>query len=164
MFKVGDAIIHPIRGAGIIMSLMKRQWHGNDEMYYKVRLLSHPGSNLMIPTSTAKARGLRHVISKTKLEKVWRVLRSAPKELPSDHKERYETLSDRLHTGDALQIAGVVRDMAGRQQQKGRLTTVGKRKYEAGINILAGEIAAVQDVDLSKAEAQIREKLIEDKE
>jgi hypothetical protein len=38
---------------------------------------------------------------------------------------------------------------------------VGKRKYEAGINILAGEIAAVQDVDLSKAEAQIREKLIE---
>ena len=50
MFKVGDAIMHPIRGAGIIMDLMKRQWHGNDEMYYKVKLLSHPGSNLMIPT------------------------------------------------------------------------------------------------------------------
>jgi RNA polymerase-interacting CarD/CdnL/TRCF family regulator len=70
-------------------------------------------------------------------------------------------LNDRLHTGDALQVAGVVRDMTGRRQQKGKLTTIGKRKYEAGINILAGEIAAVQGVDVSQAEAQIREKLME---
>ena len=161
MFKVGDAIMHPIRGAGIIVDLIKRQWHGNDKMYYKVELLSHPSSNLMIPTGTAQTLGLRHVISKSTLKKVWRVLCSVPKELPSDHKERYAALDDKMNTGDALQIAGVVRDMAGRRQQKGRLTTVGKRKYEAGINILAGEIAVVQDVDLSKAEAQIREKLIE---
>jgi CarD family transcriptional regulator len=108
--------------------------------------------------------GLRHVISKSKLEKVWRVLCSAPKELPSDHKKRYKILNDRLHAGDALQVAGVVRDMAGRQKQKGRLTTVGKQKYEAGIDMLAGEIATVQDVDLGKAKAQIREKLIERQE
>lgn len=161
MFKIGDAIIHPIRGAGIIVDLIKRQWHGDDKMYYKVELLSHPDTNLMIPTGRAQTLGLRRVISKSKLKKVWRVLCSAPKELPSDHKARYEILSDRLHTGDALQVAGMVRDMTGRQHQKGKLTTVGKRKYEAGINILAGEIAAVQGVDVSQAEAQIREKLTE---
>jgi CarD family transcriptional regulator len=118
----------------------------------------------MIPTSTAQTLGLRHVISQSKLKKVWRVLCAAPKELPSDHKKRYELLNDKLRTGDVFQVAEVVRDMAGRQQQKGKLTTVGKRKYEAGINILAGEIAAVQDVDLSEAEAQVREKLIEIRE
>jgi RNA polymerase-interacting CarD/CdnL/TRCF family regulator len=161
MFKVGDAIMHPIRGAGIIVDLIKRQWHGNDKMYYKVELLSHPDTNLMIPTGAAKDLGLRHVISKFTLKKVWRVLGSAPKELPSDHKKRYAALDDRMHTGDALQIAGVVRDIEGRHQEKGRLTTVGKRKYEAGINILAGEIAAVQGVDVSQAEVLIREKLME---
>ena len=161
MFKVGDAIMHPIRGAGIIVDLIKRQWHGNDKMYYKVELLSHPGTNLMIQTGAVGKLGLRHVISKSKLKKVWRVLCSDPKELPSDHKERYAALDDKMHTGDALQIAGVVRDMTGRYQEKGKLTTVGKRKYETGINILAGEIAAVQGVDVSRAEAQIREKLME---
>lgn len=161
MFEVGDAIIHPVRGAGIVVDLIKRQWHGNDKVYYKVKLLSHPGTNLMIPTSTAQTLGLRHVISKSKLKRVWRVLCSAPKELPSDHKKRYKVLDDRLHTGDALQVAGVVRDMTGRRQQKGKLTTIGKRRYEEGIRILAGEIAAVEGVDVSQAEAQIREKLTE---
>ncbi len=161
VFKIGDAIMHPIRGAGIVVDLIRRQWHGNDKMYYKVELLSHPDTNLMIPTGNAERLGLRHVISKSKLKRVWRVSGSAPKELPSDHKERYAALDDKMHTGDALQIARVVRDMEGRHQQKGKLTTVGKRKYEAGINILAGEIAAVQGVEVSQAEVQIREKLMQ---
>ena len=54
MFKVGDAIMHPIRGAGIIVDLIKRQWHGNDKMYYKVELLSHSARSFLAVSHTGQ--------------------------------------------------------------------------------------------------------------
>ena len=161
MFKVGDAIIHPFRGAGVIIDLINRHWHGNDKVYYKVELLAHPGTNLMIQTDAVEKLGLRHAVSRSELKKVWRVLLATPKKLPDDHKKRYAALDDKMHTGDVFQVAEVVRDMTGRRQQAGKFTTMGKRKYDEGISILAGEIAAVQGVGVSEAEAQVRERLME---
>jgi len=161
MFKTGDAIIHPVRGAGVVVRVEERQWRGSNDLYYTIKLLSQPGTRLMVPISVAETLGLRRVIPRSKLNKVWRVLRADPRTLPSDHKERHRFLEDKLHTGDIFQVAEVVRDMAWRQQREGRLTTIGKRNYKEGVRILAGEIAAVQDVDLDDAEAQVRAKLRE---
>jgi RNA polymerase-interacting CarD/CdnL/TRCF family regulator len=36
MFKSGDAIIHPVRGAGVVVRIEERQWRGSDNLYYKV--------------------------------------------------------------------------------------------------------------------------------
>ena len=161
MFKAGDAIIHPVRGAGVVVRVEKRQWRGSNTLYYRIELLGQPGTSLMIPISAAETLGLRRVIPRSKLDRVWRVLRAAPRTLPANHKERYKLLDDRLHTGDVFQVAEVVRDMTWRQQREGSLTTIGKQRYEEGMKILAGEIAAVQGVDLNDAEAQVRTKLRE---
>jgi len=161
MFEVGDAVVHPIRGAGIVIGVEERQWHGNSALYYKIQLLNQPESSVMIPTGAAKELGLRRVISQEKLKEVWRVLSAGPKSLPDDHKKRYKLLRERLKAGDVFQIAETIRDMAWRQQRKGRLNTVGKRLYEKSIKILAGEIAALQDIDLSDADVQVRTKLQE---
>ena len=161
MFRAGDAVIHPVRGAGVVVRVEKRQWRGDSALYYRINLLGQPGTRLMVPVSAADTLGLRRVIPRSKLSKVWRVLRAAPKTLPANHKKRYELLDDRLHAGDVFQVAEVVRDMAWRQQREGSLTTIGKQRYEEGMKILAGEIAAVQGVDLDDAEAQVRAKLME---
>ena len=161
MFKAGDAIIHPVRGAGVVICVEKRQWRGNSDLYYRINLLGQPGTKLMIPVSAAETLGLRRVIPRSKLSKVWHVLRATPKTLPDNHKKRYELLDDKLHTGDVFQVAEAVRDMTWRQQREGSLTTIGKQRYEEGIKILTGEIAAVQGVDLDDAEAQVRAKLME---
>jgi CarD family transcriptional regulator len=160
-FKTGDAVVHPLRGAGIVISVEERQWHGHKHLYYRIRLLDQPGTRLMIPTSAAKERGLRHAISQSNMNEMWCVLGAAPNILPNDHKERYQLLEDKLHTGDAFQVAEVVRDMAWRLQRKGRLTTVGKRRYKEGIRFLAGEIAAVEGIEIVNAEAQVLARLAE---
>jgi CarD family transcriptional regulator len=160
-FKTGDAVVHPLRGAGIVISVEERQWHGHEHLYYRIKLLDHPGTKLMIPTSTAKKLGLRLAISQSNVNKVWGVLRAAPNVLPNDHKERYQLLEDKLHTGDAFKVAEVVRDMAWRLQRKGRLTTVGRRRYKEGIRFLAGEIAAVEGIEMVNAEAQVLARLAE---
>jgi RNA polymerase-interacting CarD/CdnL/TRCF family regulator len=92
MFKAGDAIIHPVRGAGVVIRVEKRQWRGNSDLYYRIKLLGQPSTRLMIPVSAAETLGLRRVIPRSKLSKVWRVLRATPKTLPDNHKKRYELL------------------------------------------------------------------------
>ena len=161
MFKAGDAIIHPVRGAGIVVRVEERQWRGSNDLYYRIRLLGQPDIGLMIPVGVAKKIGLRRAIPQSRLEQVWRVLRADPNTLPTDHKKRYRVVKEKLHAGDVFQVAEVVRDMAWRQRREGSLTTMGKRIYEEGIRILAGEIAAVQGVDLDDAEAQVRARLEE---
>ena len=161
MFEAGDAIIHPVRGAGVVVRVEEQRWHGSNALYYRVKLLGQPGTKLMILTSAAETLGLRHTIPRSELKKVWRVLSAASRTLPSDHKKRYELLDDKLHTGDVFQVTEVVRDMAWRQQREGKLTMMGKQRYEEGIRILAGEIATVQGIDLDDAEAQVRARLSE---
>ena len=160
-FKTGDAVVHPLRGAGIVISVEERQWHGHEHLYYRIRLLDHPGTKLMVPTSVAQELGLRHAISQSNMNKVWGVLGATPNILPNDHKERYQLLENKLHTGDAYQVAEVVRDMAWRLQRKGRLTTIGRRRYKEGIRFLAGEIAAVEGIEIVNAEAQVLARLAE---
>jgi RNA polymerase-interacting CarD/CdnL/TRCF family regulator len=158
-FKTGDAVVHRIRGAGVVIGVEERQWRGSSEMYYRIQLLNTPKSRLLIPTSAAEEIGLRHPISQSKLELVWRVLRADPGMLPNDHKERYALLAAKLDARDVLQVAEVVRDMAWRRRHKGRLSMRGKQLYEDGMMRLAGEIAVVQDIRLTDAEAEIQTKL-----
>jgi CarD family transcriptional regulator len=161
MFKAGDPIIHPIRGAGVVERVEERQWRGSNDLYYRIRLLGQRGVCLMVPIEVAETLGLRRAIPESKLYRVWGVLRANPEKLPDDHKRRYEVLKDKLHAGDVFQVAEVVRDMAWRRKRQGRLTTVGKRIYDEGVTLLAGEIAAVQGVDLDNAEMQVTSRMSE---
>jgi len=159
MFKSGDAIVHPVRGAGMVVRVEERQWRGASVLYYRIELLGQPGTSLMIPVEVAETVGLRRAIPPSELKQVWRVLRADPNTLPSEHKERYQVIEERLHVGKIFQVAEVVRDMAWRKQREGKLTTRGKQMYEEGVKLLAGEVAATQGIDLVDAEAQIRERL-----
>jgi len=159
MFKQGDPVVHPVRGAGVVERLEERRWRGDDALYYRIGLLSQPSSSLMIPVGAADDIGLRAAISQSRLKKVWGVLGTSPTKLPTEHKERYELLETMLHTGDVLKVAAAVRDMAWRQQSQGKLTTRGKQIYEEGMMLLAGELAATQGIDMSDAEDQVRSRL-----
>ena len=160
-FKTGDAVFHPVRGAGVVTGIKDRKWDGEERRYYTIELLGHPGTKVMIPASTAKAVGLRHAMSQAKLEKMWLVLRDDPQKLPKDHKDRYAVIKEKLHTGDTFEVAEAVRDMAWRREQEGRLTTRGKRIYEEAVMLLSGEIAAVQEIEVKEAEGQVHAKLQE---
>jgi CarD family transcriptional regulator len=160
-FKTGDAVVHPVRGAGVVTDIKDRKWNGEDHRYYRIDLLGHQGTRVMVPTSNAQEVGLRRAISRAKLKKVWRVLRDDPKKLPKDHKERYAVIKERLQTGDVFEVAKAVRDMTWRRHQRGKLTVRGKRIYEKALMLLAGEIAAVREIEMEEAEGQVCERLRE---
>jgi CarD family transcriptional regulator len=162
MFERGDAIVHPIRGAGVVTDIEERPWRGDSSLYYKIKLLGQdPSISLRVPVEEADSIGIRYAIPKSQVEQIWQVLFSSPDKLPSNHKTRYKFLKEKLHAGDVLQVAEVVRDLTWRQQKKDHLTTRGKRVYEEGIGFLSGEIAAAQNIDIMEADMKIRTKLRE---
>jgi RNA polymerase-interacting CarD/CdnL/TRCF family regulator len=162
MFEIGDAVVHPKLGAGIVVGFTQLQRDGQDKQYYDIELASKSGGNLMVPIENADANGLRPAVSKLRLKQVWRVLCDNPSELPKDYKERQELIDEKLQTGSILAIAEAIRDMAWRQQEKKKLTSKGKRTLEKGILLLAAEVATVQGTDLSEAKEQIQTRLQRD--
>jgi CarD family transcriptional regulator len=156
MFEIGDAVVHPVRGAGKVTGMTELQADGDKNLYYTIALLDQPDSSLMIPVASAQGAGLRPPISQNKLKRVMRVLRQDPETLPADRKERQDVLAEKLNTGDVLQLAELVRDMFWKSEQESDFTTRGKRLYTRAMILLSGEIAVAQDINLEEAEDRVR--------
>ena len=75
--------------------------------------------------------------------------------LPDNHEQRCTLLDEKLSSGDVFAVAEVLRDLAWRREEKRHLTIRGKRLYERGMALLAGEVASVQESDLVDAEILI---------
>jgi RNA polymerase-interacting CarD/CdnL/TRCF family regulator len=161
MLIIGDAVIHPSYGAGTVVEIKERRSLGSDKRYYSIALLGQQGTVVMVPVGAEKRVGLRRPMSKSKLGQVWRILQEEPDPLPSKHEERYRLIKSKLHGGDVLQVAEALRDMAWRREEKHQLTLEGKRLYDHGLEILAGEVATSQGSDLETAEMQIYHRLTE---
>jgi len=158
-FRVGETVVHPSYGAGVITEIQERHSLGPSKRYYSIRLLSDSQTTVMVALGKEESVGLRQPIPKARLGRLWRILRGAPQALPDEHKERYAVIEDKMQQGDVFQIAEVVRDLAWRREEKRTLTKVGKRLYETGLELLASELAGVQGSDVDTAEAQIAERL-----
>ena len=155
MFQVGDRIVHPSYGVGTVTEIKVRHTLGSGKRYYSIELLDQPATVVMVPVGAEEKMGLRRPVAETKLGRVWRVLRGDPKTLPSDHEKRCTLLDEKLSSGDVFAIAEVLRDLTWRRAEKRHLTIRGKRLYERGMALLAGEVASVQDSDLLDAEILI---------
>jgi CarD family transcriptional regulator len=158
-FQVGEAVVHPAYGAGMITEIEERHSLGAGRRYYSIVLLNDPQTTVMVALGREESVGLRQPIPKSRLSHLWSVLRAEPQALPDEHKERYAVIEGKLEEGDAFQIAEAVRDLAWRQEEKNKLTKVGKRLYETGLGFLASELASVQGSDVETAETLIAERL-----
>ena len=158
-FKVGETVVHPHYGAGVITEIQERHSLGPTKRYYSIELLGDARTTVMVPLDKEESVGLRAPVSKARLSRLWRILRGKPEALPDEHKERYAVIEGKLQEGDLFQIAEAVRDLAWRREEKRKLTKVGGRLYETGLGFIASELAGVQGSDVDTAEAEIAERL-----
>jgi RNA polymerase-interacting CarD/CdnL/TRCF family regulator len=155
-FKIGDTVVHPNYGAGTITGIKELGFLDVEEKpYYTIQLLSRPETTVMVALQNVDEVGLRSTVSRSRLNRIWRILSSKPQKLPSDHRKRYEMLRDKLYSGSAFRIAEALRDLAWRKERKHKWTTRGKRLYDRGMELLAGEIASTQHGDVDGAAGQI---------
>ncbi|MGC9399070.1 MAG: CarD family transcriptional regulator [Anaerolineae bacterium] len=160
-FKVGDAVVHPIRGAGRVVGFKEFETQGTPKQYYEIKLLKQTDTSLMIPVGEAEEVGMRRALSPADLDRVWAVLQETPQELPSNYRSRHKIINDKLQTGDVFQIAEAVRDAGWRHRTEDGLTQKGRDLYKRGLRLLAAEIAVSKGISLSKAQRELKARLQE---
>jgi len=157
MFKVGDRVVYPMHGAGVIQSIEQKEILGAVQQYY-VMHLPMGDMMVMIPLNSADEVGLREVINSEEVEQVLEVLRGDTTKMSTNWNRRYRANLEKIRTGNIYEVAEVVRNLALRDQEKG-LSTGERKMLESARGILLSELCLSQDVEESEVEAALSQVL-----
>jgi CarD family transcriptional regulator len=149
MFAIGDKIVYPMHGAGIIEKIEEKKILGEIRKYY---ILSVPcGSmQIMIPVESTKEIGIRSIVSDEKLAQVMNTLGDESSEMPANWNRRYRENMEKLKTGDVVEVAEVVRNLMRTDRVK-KLSTGEKKMLTNARQILSSEIILIKGIELSEA-------------
>ncbi|HEY8394496.1 MAG TPA: CarD family transcriptional regulator [Thermaerobacter sp.] len=149
MFKVGDCVVYPLHGAGVIEAIEEREILGERHRYYIMRL-PVGDMRVMIPTSAVQACGLRAVIPACQVDAVLEVLRAGATAMSGNWNHRYRENADKLKSGDVFEVAEVVRNLSWRERERG-LSTGERRMLDTARQILISELALAAGLDEHEA-------------
>lgn len=159
MFDVGDKVVYPHHGAGTVVSKDVKIVLGQEREYLTIKIL-HNEMTVNVPTDNAEKVGLRWVIDLEMVEVVHKVLLGGSTEMPKNWNRRFKHNRDKMKTGDILELAEVVRNLALRDHEKG-LSTGEKQMYVKAKKILASELMYALEKDEDEAEQYLDDLLAE---
>jgi CarD family transcriptional regulator len=152
-FKVGDNVVYPHHGAGVVAKREARDMMGESKDYLTIKIL-HNDMTVMVPADNAHRAGLRRVIDEEQVQRVIGVLTGEVSEMPKNWNRRFKYNREKIKTGDVYELAEVVRNLAIREWEKG-LSTGEKQMYTRAKKILASEFMYALDKDEDGAEEYI---------
>lgn len=155
MFKIGDKVVYPMHGAGIIEAIEEKEVLGKKRQYYIMRM---PIGNMkvMVPLDNVGEVGLRSVVGMDDIEAVMAILKQEDTDMSSNWNRRYRANMEKIKTGNIFEVAEVVRNLLHRDKDKG-LSTGERKMLENARQILISEMVLAQ----GKEEEQV-ESLLED--
>ena len=156
MFNVGDKIVYPMHGAGVIDSIEEKDILGKKQSYY---ILKMPGEvKVMVPTAKAEEVGVRNIIDKSSAEKVIGVLEENSTEMSMNWSKRYRDNMEKMKSGDIYEIADVVRNLSFKQKEKG-LSTGEKKMLNNARQILVSELVLAEHSTQEEVEQLVDNKI-----
>ena len=142
MFNVGDKVVYPMYGAGTIDSIDKKNILDEEVEY--INMLMPGGVKVMVPSNQATNQGLRNIISKDDVEKVFCILENDETEMSDNWNKRYRDNMEKMKSGDIYEVADVVRNLSFKQKEKG-LSTGEKKMLNHAKQILVSELVLVEN-------------------
>ena len=134
MYQVGDRVVHPMHGAGIIESIVQERLGGQLGSYYVFRMPSG-GLTLKIPTGSCG-------IDRT-----------------TNWNRRYRENLNRLKSGDLLEVARVIKGLMWRDREKG-LSNGERKMLHSAKQILVSEVVLVEGHTYPDAEQRIEQAMM----
>ncbi len=145
MFSVGDKVVYPMHGAGIIEAIEEKEILGARKKYYVMKLPLGE-MKVLIPTDNISQVGLRDVIEENEVPLVFVVLQGDQPELSANWNRRYRNHLEKIKSGNIFEVAEVVRNLMLRDREKGLSTGEGKM-LDTARRILISELILVQDLE-----------------
>lgn len=150
LFSIGDRVVYPMHGAGIIEAIEEREILGQRKQYYIMKL-PIGDMKVMIPVDGVDGVGLRQVIGQEDLGRVLDVLAGERTKMSTNWNRRYRANAEKLKSGNIFEVAEVVRNLTLREKEKG-LSTGERKMLDSAKQILVSEVVLARDIP--EAEAQ----------
>lgn len=148
MFNVGDRVVYPMYGAGVIESIEERVIDGKSLTYYVLNI-SVGNLKIMVSKDRAEKGGLREICPADEVRSI--VSKTRPIEMSDNWNLRYKENLEKLKTGDLFKITEVFKTLIMRERNKS-LSSVEKKLMGTAKQIILSEIILSQNVDKPDAE------------
>ena len=156
LFEVGETVVYPHHGAAKIIEVKKRTIRGEEKLYLKLNV-TQGDLTIEVPAENVDLVGVRDVIGKEGLDRVFEVLRAPFTEEPTNWSRRYKANLEKLASGDVIKVSEVVRDLWRRDQDRG--LSAGEKRMAKARQILISELALAEKTDEEKASTVLDEVL-----
>jgi CarD family transcriptional regulator, regulator of rRNA transcription len=141
-FQVGQKVIYPNHGIGVVESIQTRPIPGGKISLYQLRILAND-SRVWVPQQNAGGVGLRRVISASDARKIFNLLADGNIDQQANWKGRFKENSDKMRTGSLYEVAVVLKGLTHLSRKK-TLSFREKRMLDRAKFLLVSEIAEVE--------------------
>ena len=153
MFQIGDKVVHPMHGAGIVDSTVQKKVNGVMREYYVLKLPVR-AMVVMVPTENCEEIGVRPIVDREQADRVLAAIPDIQVEMTQNWNRRYRENMERIKSGDLFEVARVVKGLMLRDVQKG-LSTGERKMLHSAKQILISEIVMCQSSSYEDVEACI---------
>ena len=152
-FKVGDKVVYPNHGVGVIEEVLRTMAGGIDQAFFRLRIVAN-GSTVLIPTANTTQVGLRKVLTRKDVDKVFKVLRNGNIDITSDWKGRFQEHSDKMRSGDIYEVAAVLKSLTLLSKSK-NLSYRERKMLDKSKYLVVSEIASVSNMEETEVEQRV---------
>jgi CarD family transcriptional regulator len=144
-FHIGDKVVYPNHGVGIIEQISSRTIGSTVERFYLLNIKSS-SLKVMVPFNSVGSVGLRRVVKNGEIQKIVDFLTNMEFSSNMDWKDRFKENSERMRTGALLEVAGVLKSLLMLGQSK-PLSFREKKMLERARYLLVSELALAKNCD-----------------
>jgi len=155
MFKVGDKVVHPMHGGGVIDSIVSERISGKTQEYYVFHMPVN-GLVLKIPVAKSDLIGLRSVVDAAAADTVINSLTDMQIDVDTNWNRRYRENMERLKSGNLYEVAHVIKCLAQREAERG-LSTGERKMLHSAKQIFISEMVLATDDSYQTIESRLNE-------
>jgi CarD family transcriptional regulator len=144
LFQIGDNIVYPMHGAGIIKDIERMEFSGKQQQYYVMKM-SINNMKVMIPTDKVLNSSIRPVTDVIALAHIIRIFQYGESDRLLPWKQRYKVNMDKLKTGEMQEGVEVIRDLMRMNKEK-NLNTSEKKMLDNAYEFLNSELELIKGI------------------
>lgn len=156
-FVVGEHVVYPLQGVGVIKRIEERTFRGVGTLYYVI-YLEISDMTVMIPVEKSEEMGIRPIVERKEAQQAIDSISSKYEPMPVDWKARYQMNVDLLKQGSIASIAKVVQALYHRSKIK-ELPVQERKLYDNALRLLIDETAFSLEKDKKEIEMLVFSKL-----
>ena len=148
-FKIGDHVVYPAHGVGIVVAVEQQDVVGTMLELYVITF-DHEKMTLRVPTKKAKTAGLRALAENNVVSQALTTLKGRARVKRTMWSRRAQEYEAKINSGDLISIAEVVRDLH-RSESQPEQSYSERQLYESALDRMAREVAAIEQIDRDAA-------------